>query len=287
MFIEKEDLELKKFMTRDKPNKNNHPRIGEINYNFYGSPMIIVDYRNSIDIDVCIINIMKNGKINYYIVYNRSYDKFLKGCMKSPYDLSCCNTGYLGEGYRPKDIPIIYRCWLQMINRSCSVNFKNLCNTYIKVTVDKRFHNFQNFIEWYYQNYYQFPNEMMSLDKDILIKNNKIYSPDTCIFVPQRINILFIKCDKVRGDLPIGVFYSNGCNKYISELRISIPKTKNLFLGTFSNPEEAFYAYKEAKESYIKRVADYYYYEKGGQYIPQYKDIIYPALYRYRVEITD
>ena len=143
MFIEKEDLELKKFMTRDKPNKNNHPRIGEINYNFYGSPMIIVDYRNSIDIDVCIINIMKNGKINYYIVYNRSYDKFLKGCMKSPYDLSCCNTGYLGEGYRPKDIPIIYRCWLQMINRSCSVNFKNLCNTYIKVTVDKRFHNFQ------------------------------------------------------------------------------------------------------------------------------------------------
>ena len=35
--------------------------------------------------------------------------------------------------------------------------------------------------------------EGYSLDKDILVKGNKIYSPETCCFVPQDVNILFTK----------------------------------------------------------------------------------------------
>jgi hypothetical protein len=55
----------------------------------------------------------------------------------------------------------------------------------------------------------------MALDKDILYKGNKIYSPDTCVFVPQEINALFVKNDANRGDLPIGVFYTlTKTNKY-------------------------------------------------------------------------
>ena len=47
----------------------------------------------------------------------------------------------------------------------------------------------------------------MCLDKDILYKGNKEYAPDKCIFVPERINKLFLKNDADRGDLPIGVTY--------------------------------------------------------------------------------
>ena len=39
----------------------------------------------------------------------------------------------------------------------------------------------------------------MCLDKDIFCKGNKLYSRCTCIFVPQRINLLFTKSDKSRG----------------------------------------------------------------------------------------
>ena len=50
-------------------------------------------------------------------------------------------------------------------------------------------------------------------------------------------------------------------------------------IGTFNTPEEAFYAYKQFKENYIKEVADEY-----KDRIPQ---MLYEAMYRYEVEITD
>ena len=46
----------------------------------------------------------------------------------------------------------------------------------------------------------------MCLDKDILIKGNKIYSQDTCIFVPKAINSLFTNRKRFRGEYPIGVY---------------------------------------------------------------------------------
>ena len=53
----------------------------------------------------------------------------------------------------------------------------------------------------------------------------------------------------------------------------------NKYLGLFPNQQEAFYAYKKAKEKYIKEVADLY-----KNIIPQK---VYDAMYSYQVEITD
>ena len=74
--------------------------------------------------------------------------------------------------------------------------------------------NFQNFAEWYEKNYYEIPGEIMCLDKDILIKRNKTYSPETCVFVSNRINNLFVKNDYNRGEYPIGVNLYKRTNKY-------------------------------------------------------------------------
>ena len=120
----------------------------------------------------------------------------------------------------------------------------------------------------------------MCLDKDILIKGNKEYAPDKCIFVPQRINNLFTKNDCKRGNLPIGVNYRKDKNKYeasCSILNNNIKKRKHI--GYYNTPEEAFLAYKQFKEQYIKQVADEY---KGR--IP---DRLYEAMYKWEVEIDD
>ena len=89
------------------------------------------------------------------------------------------------------------------------------------------------------------------LDKDILVKGNKIYSPETCCFVPKGINLLFGKNNAKRGNYPIGVCKFK--NKFQATINI---KGKTISLGHFDTPEEAFEAYKTAKEAYIKEVAD-------------------------------
>lgn len=116
------------------------------------------------------------------------------------------------------------------------------------------------------------------LDKDILLKGNKVYSKETCVFVPKFINTLLVKCDKVRGSCPVGVYCDNSCKKkkFKAQLRV---KGKNISLGRFVDVESAFLAYKRAKENYIKTVAD------------EYKDVIdsrvYQALLNYTVGVED
>ena len=100
----------------------------------------------------------------------------------------------------------------------------------------------------------------MCLDKDILIKHNKIYSPDTCIFVPHKINTLFTKSDKSRGESVIGTsLYKNG--KYIVQCNLLNPETgksKSEYLGLYETQEKGFEVYKYHKERNIKEVADYF-----------------------------
>lgn len=165
-----------------------------------------------------------------------------------------------------------------MIQRCYSKKFQAKHPAYIGCSVCDEWKNYQNFAEWCISNYYEIQNEKMQLDKDILIKGNKIYSPDTCVFVPQRINKLFIKSNKSRGEHPIGVSYDKNRNKFTSQC--SKQYLNNIgYLGSFETELEAFNVYKEFKENYIKQVAD------------EYKDKIpkklYYAMYNWKVEITD
>lgn len=116
----------------------------------------------------------------------------------------------------------------------------------------------------------------MCLDKDILFKLNRIYSPNTCCFTPEKINLLFCRRQNKRGDFPIGITYDKNYNQYRSQLN---KNNKRISSGSFNTPEKAFQAYKKEKEKYIKEMAD------------QYKDKIpqklYEAMYKYEIEITD
>ena len=175
-----------------------------------------------------------------------------------------------------------YRTWHNLIVRLTDKKQLNKYPKYKDCYICDEWLIFDNFVNWYKDNYYEIEGEAMCLDKDILVKGNKLYSPETCIFVPNSINVLFTKSDIVRGNLPIGVYYEKDSNKFKSQLsyqeyRGGKKKRKNL--GRFNTPEEAFLKYKEEKERYIKTVAD------------RYKDEIpmtlYIAMYNYTVEWSD
>ena len=252
-------------------------RIGEKNYNNFGSEMIIVGYRNNKDIDVYFSQYD-------WIAKGVTYSSFKTGNIKCPYEKKVYGIGYLGEGkYKTIEngkLTRVYKTWNSMLQRCYNEKCQEKNPTYIDCKVTEEWLNFQNFAEWYYNNYYEIEGERMCLDKDILVKHNKIYSPDTCIFVPKKINSLFTKSDKTRGDSVIGTTPKNG--KYEVQCQIFNPKigkSKQEYLGLYDTQEKAFQVYKEFKEKNIKEVADYYKIQ-----IPQK---LYDAMYNYEVEITD
>lgn len=254
-------------------------KTGEINYNNFGSKMIITGYRRAIDIDVYFPEYNWTAK-------NVQYINFKNALIKCPYEKRYYNIGYLGEGkYKIKENGKQTKCyitWHNMLKRCYDNKFHKKEFTYKNCEVCKEWHNFQNFAKWYYKNYYEVENEKMHLDKDILNKSNKIYSPENCIFVPERINTLFVKHDKLRGDYPIGVCYNKHGKKFQANCSIydfEENKSKLIHLGLYNTIQEAFNAYKEYKEQNIKNVADYY-----KNLIPAK---LYNAMYDYEVEIID
>ena len=169
-----------------------------------------------------------------------------------------------------------------MLKRCYNSKFHEKNSTYKDCKICKEWSCFQNFAEWYYSNYYEIKGETMCLDKDILHKGNKMYSPENCVFVPERINTLFVKCNKTRGEYPIGVTYHKQARKFMAQCSVydfEENKSELKKLGFYDTPTEAFQVYKEFKENNIKNMAEYY---KGS--IP---DKLYNAMYKYEVSIDD
>lgn len=164
--------------------------------------------------------------------------------------------------------------WKEMIKRCYDPNNLKRHPTYNDCYVCDEWLVYSNFKSWFDENYVG----GHELDKDILVKGNKVYSPDTCCFIPHEINTLLLKRQNARGDYPIGVYYDKTRNKYASGLNI---RGKRFTLGRFLTPEEAFQAYKNAKEACIKKIANEYY--SDGRITKR----VYDALMRYEVEITD
>lgn len=248
--------------------------INEVNYNKYGTLMKIIKINNSHDIWV-------EFQDEYKIKVHTAYKCFKSGSVKNPYDKTVYNIGFIGVGcYKPKNYPKIYKTWSNMLERCYNPYRINKFMTYIDVFVDEYFHNFQNFAKWYEENYYEVEGQRMHLDKDILVKGNKIYSPFTCIFVPERINTLFTQSNKSRGKYPIGIVYNK--NNTQNPLEVYVRNgSKNIRLDCFpiDKPFQAFSCYKKAKEQIIKEVAEEY------KYLIPIR--LYEAMYSYKVEIND
>ena len=252
-------------------------KTGEEKVNSFGSKMVVKEYRNNKDIDV------------YFPEYNwifkhTQYKHFKKGNIKCPYEPRYFGVGYLGEGEykvfengRDTDK---YKIWHNMLQRCYDPKYHKKHPSYKGCKIEDHWLNFQNMGKWLENNYYEVPGEKMHLDKDILCKGNKMYSRSTCIFVPERINKLFIKRNNNRGKDPIGA-HPNSSGNY--EARCSNGYGKQVSLGTYSTKEEAFQVYKEYKENLIKETIDSY----EGKIPEPFYSKLKVAMYNYEVEIDD
>lgn len=245
-------------------------RVGEKYISNEGFEYEIIDYKGW---DKCTI-LFNNEEVRE----NLSYGQVKNGKVKNYIFAQIYGIGYIGKGdyntYFKVGDAFVYNRWLHILKRCYDEKALKIMLTYKGCSVDKRWHNFQNFAKWFEDNY---NHEIMGgweLDKDILVKGNKIYSPDTCCFVPKEVNTVFTKRQSKRGDYPIGVIKKS--NRFQSIICIN---NKTVNLGSFLKPEEAFQAYKKAKEEYIK--------ELGNKYLGQITEKCYKALINYKVEITD
>ena len=252
-------------------------RTGEERLNNFGSKMIIKEYRGRYDIDVYFPEYD-------WIFKHAVYNNFKKGKIKCHYEPRYFGVGYLGEGKyemsKNGKHTDEYKIWHSMLKRCYDPKFQEKHSTYKGCIVEDYWLNFQHICEWIEENYYEIPGEKMCLDKDILYKGNKVYSRDTCIFVPERINTLFVKHDNARGNSPIGTTPTSSGNYRV---QCHNGYGKQIPLGTYSTKEEAFQVYKQYKEKIIKEVIDSY---EGVIPEPHYNRLK-TAMYNYEVEIDD
>lgn len=188
---------------------------------------------------------------------------------RDPYRRSILGVGYIGEGqykssYNGQKYPP-YVCWKNMLQRCYSEKYHERQPTYKDCEVCEEWHNFQNFAQWYEDNYYEIPGKKMQLDKDILFSENKIYSPETCIFVPQNINSFFTHTS--------GVHFKAKDNRW--EATTSDGEGNYIYLGYRITKEDALELYKNRKEEIAKELANRYI-----EYIP---NALYEALYNWEM----
>jgi hypothetical protein len=158
-----------------------------------------------------------------------------------------------------------YHLWMNMLQRAFDAKYKQRSPTYEDATCCDEWLSFANFLEWVNKEVeYKGHPVGFALDKDIIVKGNKTYSPDVCSLVPQAVNSLLLDSGAARGDFPIGVTFDKRRSKFIAQLGC-FGKMKHL--GRYDTIEDAVFTYKTAKEAQIKIVAT------------QYKDVLKPAVY--------
>ena len=200
-----------------------------------------------------------------------------RGTVKNPYKPLIHGVGWFGQGkYTTKNFKFGYEIWKGLLARVYSDELP----TYKDVTVCDEWLDFQNFAGWCEtQEFFGAKDKRgksYDLDKDLLVKGNKVYSPDTCCFIPHEVNQIFRSTLSFRGDNAVGVIYRPKIRKFVARLS----KWGKLFhLGQRETEEEAFLLYKKEKEAYLQQVSEKW---KG-----LVDDKVCQALMCYKVEIDD
>lgn len=227
----------------------------------------VVDYQSTTEV---VVQFESTGYIT-----TTSIGNLKQGFVKDKSVPSVCGFGIIGDNSIRDEQGIVekeYRKWERMLDRV----YARPTKSYLDCVVSLKFQRYIDFKDWCNKQV-GFDQEDWVLDKDILIKGNKEYSPETCCFVPSDINAIFIRQENIRGEYPIGVWFDKRRGNYQAD--VCVGRKKRVRLGGFDTPESAFQAYKEAKESYIKEVADLY----KDQIAPR----VYEALMKYEVNIND
>ena len=142
-----------------------------------------------------------------------------------------------------------YRTWAGMLKRGYSQKQKKVRPTYEDCTVCKDWHTFSNFKAWMEKQDWQ----GKELDKDLLVRGNKTYSPETCIFIDYVINTFLTEPNVGAEGLP-GTVWDKQRKKFTAQ--ISNPFTKkNEKLGRYDSQIDAHKAWLARKLEFATELA--------------------------------
>lgn len=178
------------------------------------------------------------------------------------------------------DIPmsgksVALRYWNNMLTRCYNPKYPRCKNNNRNTFVCEEWLTFSNFKKWFDENYVK----GYHLDKDLIQKGNRVYSPQYCCFIPGEINTALTICERSVKGLPLGVYFYAPTNRYNTQI-FDIENNKRI-VHVHDTIESAFMEYKDVRERNIKHLAKLYY-SKG-----EISEKIYNALMGYEVEITD
>lgn len=182
--------------------------------------------------------------------------QILSGAVKDRFVTSVYGVGFVGDasiskkGKHTKE----YQHWKNMLARCYSDKLKNKLPTYADCVVSDEFLNFEIFEEWC-KNQIGFGGQDYALDKDLLSRNGKIYSRETCLFVPKEINSFMTENKVNSGVFPVGVSFHKRVKKFSSNISLN---NKATHLGYFDSIECARKAYVDAKNQQAKVLAERY-----------------------------
>lgn len=202
------------------------------------------------------------GKRNKLVIICHKHGEFLQragehinghGCPFCAFDFKRTKTRTHGASKKQS-----YIIWHSMMRRG--LYDKSKFKSYVDVDVCEEWHDFEKFDKWFDANY----RDGLQLDKDLLCKDKKIYSPETCCFLPQKINTTLHK----------GYGVSKRGNKYRANVYVDGKPRKR----TYDTESEARIAYIQNKERHIQELAESYYNEG------LISEVVYIALFNYKVE---
>lgn len=244
--------------------------VGQIYENKRGSRAEVVYYEDSKRVWICFLD-----DVGY--VRSVGAKDLKKGDFKNPFHPSVYGMGCIG--ILTEDIkthPLYkkcYSCWNSAVERCYSERWHKKFPTYEKCTICKDWLVFTNFFKWYI-NQVGSEIEGIQLDKDLLVRGNKVYSPETCCLVPCILNNIVLNNESSKGKYKRGVTFDRRCGVFQASISIrNKPKT----LGVYKDEDSAHKAYLIAKKSVIVELANDW---KG-----RVEDKVYFALLEWDVDV--
>ena len=146
----------------------------------------------------------------------------------------------------------IYIMWKNLLTRCYSNKSLNKCPTYKDCYVCEDWLYFSKFKAWIEGQDWR----GKELDKDILSKGNKIYSPEFCVYVSHMTNCFVVEgSQRMAGNWPIGVTYCNKKSSFQAQCNNPFTK-KGRHIGYFETPEKAHLAWKKRKHELALQLAE-------------------------------
>lgn len=228
----------------------------------------VINYKNAFNVDVVF---ERTGTVaSFEAGHIRS------GNIKDPMHPTVYGFGFIGIGvhkaHENRKSDWKYQCWKNMIKRCYGNDNDKTSPTYVDCTVCDEWRNYQNFAEWCIYNEPS-SNHDFFIDKDLKKLGNKVYSPDNCLFVSRLVNNFLTDRRARRGKYKIGASFCNRERKIIGNCRNPITG-KQVYLGRFSNDDDANRAWVLAKSKFAIELSMMEENKDVAQYLVNYSESI-------------